>query len=75
MLNPYRAVTEVEATATVVPPTPVASGQRLDALPGAVTRREALLLATGMLATAAIVLLLGSVLARGARRRWRTGNV
>lgn len=75
VLNPYRAVTEVEATATVVPPTPVVSGQRLDALPGAVARREALLLATGMLATAAIVLFLGSVLARGARRRWRTGNV
>jgi membrane-anchored mycosin MYCP len=76
VLNPYRAVTEVEATtAAPMQPSPVAGAQRLEALPGADARREALLIAAGMLATAAIVLLLGSVLARGARRRWRTGRV
>lgn len=76
VLDPYRAVTEVETSATTrVTPPPVAVGQRIDAVAGAGTRRVALLLATGMFAATAIVLLLGSVLTRGARRRWRTGRL
>lgn len=75
VLNPYRAVTEVPATAAPAARHPLGAADRgRGTVAAADSRGDALVLSGVAVALAGAVLLLASVLSRGARRRWRPGE-
>jgi hypothetical protein len=73
VLNPYRAVTEVPAAAgaAVRPPRTPGLGTGRGRVAAADERFEALVISGVAAGTAALVLLLATVLTHGSRRRWR----